>query len=325
MNPSPVKPTPAPATQPEHGVPAKSRPFIDLAASSRVLSETHPVPGHEPSLLPPGDWTLVWNDEFDGTELDRTKWLFREWFWRRRMKGFTNRAASLDGNGNLRLSLFLDDDGGLKTSQLQTGPNYHDAPRAMEPNPWGQAPLWDVGEQPTPTFMHRFGYYECRCLLPKLPGWWAAFWLQSPSIGMSPDPRWSGVEVDVMENFTRDGRCTAGSIYGGYGKGYTDAEDRCDFAVDPEAWHRFGLLWTPREYVYYCDGREVTRTDKVVSQVEEFVLLTAEVQGWRLGNMDRHSPKTAAAVLNADGTLKADDAFLVDYVRVFDPAKGWMS
>lgn len=60
----------------------------------------------------------------------------------------------------------------------------------------------------------------------------AAFWLQSPSIGMSPDPRWSGVEVDIMENFARDGRCTAGSIYGGYGKGYTDAADRCDFLVD---------------------------------------------------------------------------------------------
>ncbi len=316
---------PAPAEQPESGATPPGRRVSDVAGQPVVLAETFPVPGHEPSLLPPGDWTLVWNDEFDGTELDRTKWLFREWFWRRRMKGFTDRAASIDGNGNLRLSLFLDEDGGLKTSQLQTGPNYHDAPHAMEPNPWGQAPLWDVGEQPAPTFMHRFGYYECRCLLPKLPGWWAAFWLQSPSIGMSPDPRWSGVEVDVMENFTRDGRCTAGSIYGGYGKGYTDAEDRCDFAVDPEAWHRFGLLWTPREYVYYCDGREVTRTDKVVSQVEEFVLLTAEVQGWRLGNMDRHSPKTAAAVLNADGTLKADDAFLVDYVRVFDPAKGWLS
>lgn len=32
------------------------------------------VEGHAPSFLPKGDWELVWNDEFDGTELDRTKW-----------------------------------------------------------------------------------------------------------------------------------------------------------------------------------------------------------------------------------------------------------
>ena len=33
---------------------------------------------HAKSLLPAGKkWKLVWNDEFDGTELDMTKWSFR--------------------------------------------------------------------------------------------------------------------------------------------------------------------------------------------------------------------------------------------------------
>lgn len=31
------------------------------------------VQGHEPSYLPAGEWRLIWSDEFDGTELDRTK------------------------------------------------------------------------------------------------------------------------------------------------------------------------------------------------------------------------------------------------------------
>ena len=30
------------------------------------------VRGHEPSILPDGEWKMVWNDEFDGTELDRS-------------------------------------------------------------------------------------------------------------------------------------------------------------------------------------------------------------------------------------------------------------
>ena len=39
--------------------------------------QTHPVKDHEPSLLPEGNWELVWHDEFDGTSLNRETWDFR--------------------------------------------------------------------------------------------------------------------------------------------------------------------------------------------------------------------------------------------------------
>ena len=35
------------------------------------------VTDHEPSILPDGDWEMTWSDEFDGTELDRSKWDYR--------------------------------------------------------------------------------------------------------------------------------------------------------------------------------------------------------------------------------------------------------
>lgn len=36
------------------------------------------IENHAPSFLPEdSQWKLVWADEFDGTELDRTKWGFR--------------------------------------------------------------------------------------------------------------------------------------------------------------------------------------------------------------------------------------------------------
>lgn len=35
------------------------------------------VAGHEPSIVPDGKWKLVWSDEFDGNELDMTKWDYR--------------------------------------------------------------------------------------------------------------------------------------------------------------------------------------------------------------------------------------------------------
>ena len=289
---------------------------VDFAALKATQQEVEAVKGEAPSLLPRGKWRLVWNDEFNGTELDRTKWLFRTNFWGRRMPGYSDKAAELDGKGNLLLKLAMED-GKIRAAQLQTGSNYHDAPRNLEPNPWGQAPIWGVGEQPKPTFMHRFGYWEIRCKLQKLPGWWSAFWIQSPSIGMSPDAKWSGVEVDVMENFHRSGKVTSGSIYGGYGKDYRNGSDRIDYTVDPNEWHRWGLLWTPTNYVYYCDGRETARTDKKVSQVEEFMIVSCEVMGWRLGKMDKACDEVLKLV-RPDGTLP-DDAFIVDYVRVFDP------
>ncbi len=31
------------------------------------------VNGHEASWLPEGNWEMVWSDEFDGSELDRSK------------------------------------------------------------------------------------------------------------------------------------------------------------------------------------------------------------------------------------------------------------
>lgn len=283
---------------------------------SMEAREFFAVGNEEPSLLPEGKWKLAWHDEFNGKELDRSKWLFRTDFWGRRMPGYSDSAAGLDGKGNLRLKLVLED-GRIKSSQLQTGANYHDAPRNLEPNPWGQAPIWGVGEPPKPTFMHRYGYYEIRCKFQNLGGWWSAFWLQSPSIGMSPDPRYSGVEVDIFESFTPDGEVTSGSIYGGYGKDFRDNTDRIKYKVDHDTWHRFGLLWTPDKYVYFCDGKETARSTSPVSQVEQFILVSCEVMGWREGAMEMHSSDAAREILNPDGSIK-EDAFLVDYVRVFD-------
>lgn len=53
------------------------------------------VVGHEPSLLPVDkQWKLVWHDEFDGTELDRTKWDFRINFWGKRFHPQLKAATS---------------------------------------------------------------------------------------------------------------------------------------------------------------------------------------------------------------------------------------
>ena len=58
------------------------------------------VAGHEASFLPDGEWTLVWADEFDGTELDTEKWEYRTHIWGNRHPCFSEDGIILDGNSN---------------------------------------------------------------------------------------------------------------------------------------------------------------------------------------------------------------------------------
>ena len=272
--------------------------------------QVYEIKDHEPSLLPEGkNWKPVWSDEFDGTELDRSKWGFRLNFWGRRFKPYTEEGVVLDGKSHLEIHL-LEKDGHYCSAQLQTGANSFDAPRASQANPWGQASIWPLGDIEKPTFMHRFGYYEVRCKFQQQPGWWSAFWLQSPSIGTAYDPTWCGIECDIMECF-KQGEVTSGNIFGGYGRQFRqDARIRYPLAGDADAWHRFGVDWSESGYVFYCDGKETVRTNRHVSKVEQFILLTTECQGYRDGTMDRPSDVLKTAVL--------PDCFTVDYVRVFD-------
>ena len=47
--------------------------------------QTFKLDNHADSFLPESkNWKLVWNDEFDGTELDTSKWGFRLNFWGKR-------------------------------------------------------------------------------------------------------------------------------------------------------------------------------------------------------------------------------------------------
>ncbi|MDW7658568.1 MAG: glycoside hydrolase family 16 protein [Bacillota bacterium] len=261
---------------------------------------------HAPSYLPSGKhWQLVWQDEFDGDTLDRSKWNFRRHLLQQPHPTFTDEGATLDGNSNLLLAL-IEKDGQYYSPHLQTGYNYFDRPGERH----GQSKFtWPIARFQEHQFLHRFGYYEIRCKLQTQPGWWSAFWLQSPTIGASPDPVRTGVEIDIMENFKRDGEVTSGLIWGGYGPDSKGA-GRIRYKVEEteDGYHYFGLDWSPNGYVFYADGKETCRIDGPVSEVEQFILVTTECMGYRNGDQPDEQLRQA--------TLP--DFFTVDHVRVFD-------
>jgi len=292
------------------------------------------VKDHEASYLPEGEWKLAWADEFDGTELDESKWSYRLNFWGKPFPAFCDKGVTLDGESNVVFRPVRMEDGRICSAQLQTGSNTFDIPKPVyesDVNSCGDNNFWPFGTLPKPTFMHRYGYYEVRCKLQKTDGWWSAFWTQAFAPGTTYDPEWCGVEVDIMEHFGCM-KLTSGNFYGGYGKDLkTDARTHYDVMGDflegyrselkfdkhsceefekaMDEFHRFGLLWTENEYVFYFDGKETARTNGPISQVPQFILLTTEVKGYRHGDGLRHE-EGAEKCLN--------DSFVVDYVRVFD-------
>jgi beta-glucanase (GH16 family) len=146
--------------------------------------------------------------------------------------------------------------------------------------------------------------------LQQKPGWWSAFWIQSPIIGSSLDPKESGVEIDIMESFTPGNIAGHNVFTGGYG---VDSKRRKVGGLDQinkEEFHRFGLLWDETGYTFYVDGVENGKITDFITDKPEFLLLSTEVRGYR------QNDKPVEEAFDAIG-----DTFVVDYIRVFDKVK----
>lgn len=293
-------------------------------AGKAVCVETQTVEGRAPSLLPEGfDFKLVWHDEFDGDRLDTTKWSYRTNFWGQRFPAFADGGVTVS---NSCAYLNLQKKGGQYCSpHLQTGELVWDRPVDEK-----RKSFWPYGKRPEPKFTHRYGYYECRCKLQQNPGWWSAFWMQSPSTGASLDPEQVGVECDIMESF-EPGRVGRHMLhYNGYGADYgsydshrhfkkknpTEADVRAtETDLDRTKFHTFGVLWEPDGYTFFINGKQsgykVGHADgKPVSAAKQFILISTECKWYRQNRM------TGAGVPELDKAIP--DCFTVDHVRVYD-------
>ena len=269
------------------------------------------VKDHEPSLLPEGEWDLVWSDEFDGEKLDESKWYFRHHLFHKEHKAWIGEEGiEFDGNSNIIFKM-VEKDGNYYSSQLQTGENWYDRP--------GTKATWDIAPFRKPKFLHKYGYYEVRCHLQQGDKWWSAFWLQSPNIGTHPDPKVAGVEVDIMESFFPNTYIPHFLHWGGYGEDHqkdTTMEEkrsaRREDAIPLEkGFHRFGVLWEEDGYTFFVDGKQSgPKLTSVSSGIEQFILIGTECLGYRDHIPGFHRGFEYEAL--------PGDRFVVDYVRVFD-------
>ena len=255
---------------------------------------------------------VVWQDEFDGTELDASKWRFR-------------RTMSSGDNE------YVND---RRTVRLENGLLHLQVTRSKEP---GKKCVLPEGLATHDTMGFRYGYLEMRAKLPFKHGAWPSFWLQStPSLQKCPLMS----EVDIVEVFSSTNRVVSNlhkwtkqdpvtkrvghtMLPGGEGS----AKRAYDFAAATnrlsDEFHVYGLEWTPRAMSFYVDGKRYAsypideandfsaKTLPGMSCFQDFqsIILNNEVftpgHGW--------CPKTCA--LQDDAALPFD--YCVDWIRLY--------
>lgn len=174
-------------------------------------------------------WPLAFADEFDGSQVDWSKWYFRA------KAGHPERDAfcRLDGKGVLELLCDYGPDGtNLVTGSMRSKREF------------------------------TYGYFESRFKLTRQNGWWAAVWLYGR---LNSDPFVDGVEIDIFEDYFTRKRDAQGRnrrqldhnlhVYlGAQLKSWNFSED-IDSAIDD--WIVLGCKRTPFEISYYLNGRLV--------------------------------------------------------------------
>jgi beta-glucanase (GH16 family) len=251
----------------------------------------------------PGNWVLEFSDEFEGDNLNLTKWYKSESTKTRAPRenlGVTDwrwiaENAFLNNNGQLVLRATKINNTTMRCGSIES------------------RGLYEV----------QYGYLEARIKIAKTAkGNHTAFWLQGENQSNVDNSAADGAEVDIFESAWVSNTTKAVVHYDGYGadrKNHTIPSNVPN--MHNEEFHTFGLLWTENTMDIYYDGTKVTSTQAskpfpfstnpvnghdLVPKVKEWLWLSV---GASFGDGDFQSQPT--------GLLS--DA-LVEYVRVFKPS-----
>ncbi|MCA9304790.1 MAG: family 16 glycosylhydrolase [Phycisphaerales bacterium] len=246
-------------------------------------------------------WSLVWEDEFEGNSLDTSFWSYQigngeayglpSGWGNNELQYYTNLSGNLSvSNGTLKITAREQSLGGLPYTSARI--------RTKD--------LRDF----------TYGRFEGRMKIPSTSGVWPAFWLLPTD---SPYGGWaSSGEIDIMESVNQADRIY-GTIHHGapwpnnQQNGNT-VQDGTDFSQD---FHTYALEWEPDTLRWYIDGNlfhTVTSNNWYSSvapgnnrapfDVPFHILLNVAVGGNFPGN--------------PNGSASYPQTLEVDYIRVYE-------
>ena len=238
----------------------------------------------------------TFSDEFEG-ELDRSVWSGHYQYGNTtvtRKGSYWNQYLAQTKDGNLVIPVvYLEDGMGGKGAG------------------WYSAGIDTDSDAPN-GFSQKFGYFECRCILPKGADIWSAFWLMNSGVFDVDGSGRDGTEVDIFESDGYEMLFNHNISSNLHFDGYGDAHQKLGatrFLInnDPyENFNTYGLEWNENEYIFYINGVETFRTDfGGVSQNEEYMILSVEMRGDDGVPSEREEAPAEGA------------EFIVDYVKVY--------
>ena len=251
------------------------------------------------AAAPPPGYELDWADEFDGADWSRERWVLRPLG----VDAAPVRAEAVRvSDGKLHLDCARLPDGTVVTGALAAKAHLDRA----------------------------FGYYESSARVHRHNGHHSAFWLQSRLYGRFPgEPVRQGVEIEIFEWFGprlgKDGLPGPGALafnlyWDPYGRDkdgksltkswkYTNERKGANLCRDvfgrenpADRFVTWGFEWTPDQYAWFVDGKEVWRTAVSISKVPQYIILSTKASPWE------------RALLPLD---KLPDTNSFDYVRVY--------
>ncbi|BCJ34534.1 hypothetical protein Athai_20370 [Actinocatenispora thailandica] len=198
-----------------------------LAAPAAARQQVAPPSGARPEVTTPaGDgYTLAFDDEFDGSTVDTTRWNFR-----------TDQKAK-----SAQLARNVSEGGGVLSIALkkeQYGSYAYTAGGVVSKQPF------------------RYGYYETRAKTPVGAGWHTSFWAMAGDGTDTYTPR-RRTEIDQFEiNSSAPQNISQGVIaWRADGSSTSIGRRTAQPGFDTSAgWHTYGFDWTEDRVAFYVDG-----------------------------------------------------------------------
>ena len=231
------------------------------AIEAQELSDTTSPPSQAVRVVPKvptplgvaGNWRLKFDDEFDSTSLDLSKWS-PNWF------GHSNASRTYSFNShddNCDNPQNVSEGGGLLTLSATAGPCAIDGGPKV-PDSGGL--ISSYGK-----YTFTYGYLEARMYVPAssngMPIDSASFWADGNNWPVTG-------ELDVMEVLAHCKDTVAWHFHSS-----TGSEGDCIPLSPPAGWHTFGADWQPGVITYYYDGRLVGRAVLGITSAPMYLIL----------------------------------------------------
>ncbi|AOM84507.1 glycoside hydrolase family 16 protein [Salisediminibacterium beveridgei] len=248
-------------------------------------------------------WDLVWSDEFEGDELDDSKWRMDTG------NGFYDGDEYVPGWGNEELQYYDEDNVTVSDGQLTLTAQEESASDDYGSYDYTSGKILTEG-----LFSQTYGRFEASIQLPEGQGYWPAFWMM-PETDEYGGWAASG-EIDIMENRGSETDAVGAAIhFGGVYPENTYWSDEYQFPEGESTteFNTYAIEWEPEEIRWYVNDELYAETSQWYTENGEFpapfdqdfhLILNLAVGGWYGGDPDE--------------TTEFPGEMNVDYVRVYE-------